>query len=153
MGRVDAARGALVGDVDGRHIKYSYGRGESGPRSISSVSYAGGPLGVKLLIQRRTNRWQKTVLTTGDESFDVLMLVKTSQPDRIGPVLDAALRRQILDLAFDGKLMIKDKTIALQEHIKDPTNVAIVDTVRALASVAEALEKVRSAEGPSTQYL
>jgi hypothetical protein len=141
----------LDGELHDRRIRYSYSRAdsESPARSTCSVSYSGGSLGVKLLIQRRTNRWQKTELTTGDESFDVLMLVKTSQPDRTALVLDAALRRQILDLAFAGKLMIKDTTIALQEQIKDPTSVAIVDTVRALVSVAETLEKVRSTQRPS----
>ena len=77
------------------------------------------------------------------------MLVKTSQPDRIALVLDAALRRQILDLAFAGQLMIKDTTIALREQMDYPTSVTIVDTVRALVSVAEALEKVRSTQRPS----
>jgi hypothetical protein len=136
----------LDGDVHDRHIRYSYSKAgsESPAGSTCSVSYSGGPLGVELLIQRRTNRWQKTAVTIGDESFDVLMLVKTSQPDRMALVLDAALRRQILDLAFAGKLTIKDTTITLQEQIKDPTSVAIVNTVRALVSVAEALEKVRS---------
>jgi hypothetical protein len=135
----------LEGDVDDRHIRYSYLSGIEAPAgSTCDVSYSGGPLGVKLLIERRTNRWQKTAATVGDESFDVLMSVKTSQADRMVLVLDAMLRRQILDLAFAGTLTIKDTTITLREQIKDPSSVAIVETVQALVSVAVALERVRS---------
>jgi hypothetical protein len=136
----------LDGDVHGRHIRYSYSKagGESPAGSTCSVSYSGGPLGIELLIRRRANRWQKTAIALGDESFDVLMLVKTSQPDRMALVLDAVLRRQILDLAFAGELTIKDVAIAFREQIKDPTSVGIVETVQALVSVAEALERLRS---------
>jgi hypothetical protein len=71
------------------------------------------------------------------------MLVKTSEPDRVLFALDAAVRRRILDLAFDGKLTITDKNITLIVQTKDPTASEIVDTVRRIVSVASALERSR----------
>ncbi|MCJ7779332.1 MAG: hypothetical protein MUQ27_00745 [Acidimicrobiia bacterium] len=141
----------LEGDVDGRHIRYHYSSGrETGWGSICTLRYSGGPLGIKLSIQRRSTSWRKSAVATGDESFDVLMLVKTTEPDRMQLVLDSTVTRQILDLAFDGKLMIKDKTISFDERIKDPSAGEIVDTVQRLVSVAGVLERARSTSGHST---
>jgi hypothetical protein len=141
----------LEGDVGGHHIRYRYSRGaETGWGSICSLRYSGGPLGIKLSIQRRSTSWRKSAVTTSDESFDVLMRVKTTEPDRMQLVLDNTVTRQILDLAFEGKLMIKDKTISFDERIKDPSTGEIVDTVRRLVSVAGVLERARSTSGHST---
>jgi hypothetical protein len=78
------------------------------------------------------------------------MRVKTSEPERLLLVLDGTVRRQILDLAFDGKLRLTDKAISLFEQIKNPNSAAIVDTVHRLISVAEAMEKARPASAPPT---
>jgi hypothetical protein len=142
----------LVGDVGGHHIRYRYSMGvdSSAWGSICSLRYSGGPLGIKLSIQRRSTSWWKSAVTTGDESFDALMFVKTTEPDRMQLMLDGRVRRQILDLAFDGKLMIKDKTIRFDERIEDPSTDEIVDTVQRLVSVAGVLERARSTSGHST---
>lgn len=143
MGRIGSAHGAISGDVDGRHIKYSFGTGERGPRANCSVSFDGGALGVGLRIRRRTNRWQRTAVVTGDASFDALMLVKTKAPDRLALTLDASVRREILDLAFDGSLVATDKKISFGTPMAWPDQSAIVATVRRLVSVARALERAR----------
>lgn len=138
----------VEGDKDGRHIRYLWRSGGEHPGPAALVSYAGGPLGVKLRIKRRTNRWQKTAVTVGDESFDGLMLVKTSQPDRVALVLDAKTRRQILDLAFDGRFEIKDSRILFYQPTKanqnPPSGQFFSNLIQALVAVAEALESIRS---------
>jgi hypothetical protein len=79
----------------------------------------------------------------GDESFDGLMLVRTSEPDRVALVLDGTVRRRILDLAFDGYLTVTDKKVFRREGISDPSHSEIVKTVRRVVLVAEALEGAR----------
>jgi hypothetical protein len=142
----------LEGDVGGHHIRYRYSQGVDSSEwgSICSVRYSGGPLGIKLSIQRRSTSWWKSAVTTGDESFDALMRVQTTESGRLQVVLDGTVRRQILDLAFDGTLMIKDKTIRFDERIKDPSTGEIVETVQRLVSVAGVLERARSTSGRST---
>ncbi len=145
----------LSGDVHGHRVGFAHisgAHGEEAPGYLCRVRYKDGPLGIKLRIQPRM-RWisrsasgprlRRSTVTTGDEQFDKLLFVRTSEPERLLLVLDEKVRRRILDLASGGKLEITDKSISLKEPIKDPNAGMIVQSVRRLVSLAEAVEKSR----------
>ncbi len=143
---VDRAGVKLKGEIQGRRVSYSWG-GEVPTRGCA-VWYRDGPLGVRLDIRRR-NAWlpqvRKSSVTTGDESFDVLLRVLTTSPERLQPVLDERLRRHILDLAFTGSLHVTDKKVAFTQRGGRPTQAKeITDTISSVLEVAEALERSRT---------
>ena len=116
-----------------------------------SVGFSGGKLGIRLRIRRRSPLWSppwvKSAVTTGNPAFDALIVVKTSEPDQLRVALDNTTTRHILDLAFDGRLLVTDDRITFSEHVKNPTASMIVDTVRRLESLAKALERARTSKG------
>lgn len=140
----------LKGNRAGRAVAYSYSptREYGGSGANCSVAFSGGKLGIKLRIRRRSPTWSppwvKSAVTTGDPAFDALIVVKTSRPDQLLPALDGTTTRLILDLAYDGRLHITDSRIAFSDDTKDQPTAVIVDTVRRLESVAQALERART---------
>jgi len=143
----------LQGEVDGHKITFAFSATDVSTTDCY-VRYAQGPLKAKLLIRRRNPwlpQWRVSSITTGDETFDTLMFVKTSRPEALLPVLDHQLRRSILDLSFDGKLTVRDKTIWLKLP-RPPLDVdEIIDPVLSLVDVASGLENVRKPGIPSSE--